>query len=299
MDVEELRKLIQFEDELIQDRKNKGISLYAWEYYELGLTKSEIKALEQMGFAKVMYRSNKSTMYNLDRNKINEYIEMSTKPIVIPDNIFDDIVGHNNVKDLIKTALNRYIADNKNYAFLLVGPPASAKTMFLDDFIKLPLSRYIVAVSTTKVGLRDILLYETPRFLAIDEIDKASPEDFAMLLTLIDKGIVQKNVAGSSIEKRINCVILMAANNIHRIPNALISRSVVIEFQPYNKQELMEIGRHILKREGMKNELIDFIVEKGIQAGINDPRDFIKIAKLASNEEEVLKVLNTMKIGGK
>jgi Holliday junction DNA helicase RuvB len=224
---------------------------------------------------------------------------MSTKPIVIPDNIFDDIVGHNNVKDLIKTALNRYIADNKNYAFLLVGPPASAKTMFLDDFIKLPLSRYIVAVSTTKVGLRDILLYETPRFLAIDEIDKASPEDFAMLLTLIDKGIVQKNVAGTSIEKRINCVILMAANNIHRIPNTLISRSIVIEFQPYSKQELMEIGRHILKREGVKNELIDFIVEKGIQAGINDPRDFIKIAKLASNEEEVLKVLNTMKIGGK
>lgn len=299
MDVEELKKLIQFEDELIQDRKNKGISLYAWEYYELGLTKSEIKALEQMGFAKVMYRSNKSTMYNLDRNKINEYIEMSTKPIVIPDNIFDDIVGHNNVKDLIKTALNRYIADNKNYAFLLVGPPASAKTMFLDDFIKLPLSRYIVAVSTTKVGLRDILLYETPRFLAIDEIDKASPDDFAMLLTLIDKGIVQKNVAGTSIEKRINCVILMAANNIHRIPNTLISRSIVIEFQPYSKQELMEIGRHILKREEVKNELIDFIVEKGIQAGINDPRDFTKIAKLASNEEEVLKVLNTMKIGGK
>jgi DNA polymerase III delta prime subunit len=149
------------------------------------------------------------------------------------------------------------------------------------------------------VGLRDILLYETPRFLAIDEIDKASPEDFAMLLTLIDKGIVQKNVAGTSIEKRINCVILMAANNIHRIPNTLISRSIVIEFQPYSKQELMEIGRHILKREGVKNELIDFIVEKGIQAGINDPRDFTKVAKLASNEEEVLKVLNTMKIGGK
>ncbi len=299
MDTEYLKTLIHIEDEFIQDRKNRGINSYSWEYYELGLTKSEIKALEQMGFAKVTYRSNKYTMYNLDRDKINEYIEISTKPIVIPDNLFDDIVGHDNVKDLIKKALKEYVKDNKNYAFLLVGPPASAKTMFLDDFIKLPLSRYLVAISTTKVGLRDILLNETPRFIAIDEIDKASPDDFAMLLTLIDKGIVQKNVAGTSIEKKLNCVILMAANNINRIPNTIISRSIVIEFKPYSKEELIEIGKHILARERLTQNLIDFIIEQGIKAGINDPRDFTKIAKLASNEEETIKVLKTMKIGGK
>ena len=299
MEIDFLMDLIKREDEYIHDYKNKGYDFFGWEYYEFGLTKADIKALETMGFVTIALKSNKHTYYKLNRDKINEYIKLQNEPISVPDDLFDDIVGHDNIKQILLNAIKKFIKEQKNYGFIFYGPPASAKTMFLDDFLKLPLSRYIVGISTTNVGLRDILLTESPKFIAIDEIDKTSPEDYALLLTLLDKGIVQKNVAGTTIEKRLNCIVLMAGNSIKRIPDALLSRSVVVEFKPYTIEELIEIGLNVLvKREKIDVEMAKFIVEKSIEAGVRDPRDFTKIARLCSNQQEVLNMLKTMKIRG-
>jgi hypothetical protein len=40
---------------------------------------------------------------------------------------FGDIVGYDDIKDLVRRALNSH----ENYNLLLCGPPASAKTLFL------------------------------------------------------------------------------------------------------------------------------------------------------------------------
>jgi hypothetical protein len=52
------------------------------------------------------------------------------------------------------------------------GPPASAKTMFLESLSKLKSSYFVDGASTTKSGLIDCLFLNNPKYLLIDEIDK-------------------------------------------------------------------------------------------------------------------------------
>jgi len=60
---------------------------------------------------------------------------------------------------------------------LLVGPPASAKTMFLTSLMQLKNSYFSDGVNSTKAGIIDYVLEKRPRYLLIDEIDKMSSKD--------------------------------------------------------------------------------------------------------------------------
>ena len=48
--------------------------------------------------------------------------------------LFNDIIGYNDVKRLFRMALD---SDEQSFIYLLSGPPASAKTMFLEYLRKL------------------------------------------------------------------------------------------------------------------------------------------------------------------
>ena len=104
------------------------------------------------------------------------------------EEIFNDIIGYNNVKRLFNMALE----SNEQVSILLSGPPASAKTMFLESLRKLKSSYLIDGASTTKSGLIDCLFLNNPKYLLIDEIDKMSTKDQAMLLNLMETGIVSE-----------------------------------------------------------------------------------------------------------
>ena len=59
-------------------------------------------------------------------------------------------------------------------------------TMFLDYLSKLKSSYFVDGASTTKCGLIDSLFLNNPKYLLIDEIDKMSAKDQAMLLNLME-----------------------------------------------------------------------------------------------------------------
>ena len=60
--------------------------------------------------------------------------------------LFDNIIGHNDVKKLFKLSLSSDIPVH----ILLVGPPASAKTLFMLECIKLERSHFIIGSQSTK-----------------------------------------------------------------------------------------------------------------------------------------------------
>jgi len=63
---------------------------------------------------------------------------------------FEEIVGHNDIKRILTSA----ITSSKPVHVLLVGPPGSAKTMFLIQMLNfLNGSCFIVASNATKAGL--------------------------------------------------------------------------------------------------------------------------------------------------
>src|SRR5919198_4913306 len=104
------------------------------------------------------------------------------------DRLFDDIVGYNDIKKLFTMALQA----DQPVSILLSGPPASAKTMFLQSLKKLQNSYFIDGSSSTKSGLIDYVFDNRPKYLLIDEIDKMSARDQAFLLNLMETGIISE-----------------------------------------------------------------------------------------------------------
>ncbi|GAH36784.1 unnamed protein product, partial [marine sediment metagenome] len=63
----------------------------------------------------------------------------------IPDDLFDFILGHDDVKDVFWKSLN----SEEPVHILLVGPPSSSKTMFAGE-LATPISTFSRVISTAR-----------------------------------------------------------------------------------------------------------------------------------------------------
>src|SRR5947199_3337065 len=101
--------------------------------------------------------------------------------------LFPDIIGYDHIKRLFNMALRSDSAIH----ILLVGPPASAKTMFLTSLMHhLKNSYFADGSASSKAGMIDYVFANSPRYLLIDEIDKMARKDQAFFLNLMETGIV-------------------------------------------------------------------------------------------------------------
>ncbi len=257
-----------------------------WEYYTLGLTSTEAKRLEASGILIITFKSNKHVLYRVNKDRINEILSRTLdKPNM---EIFDDIEGYDDVKTLIIDIFNN--KDTVN-GVLFIGPPASAKSMFLDALNKINGAVYVEMNETTKAGLNDILFEEQPLVLLIDELDKGNRKDYSSLLSLLQSGRVQKHTHSTHIDIKLNTKVFAAANYIERIPIELQSRFIIIRFREYTKEQIKNIGYHMLRH----NKIGKVIVDASINAGIvKDPRDFMKINRIVG--EDIDKLSNIVTI---
>jgi Holliday junction DNA helicase RuvB len=152
--------------------------------------------------------------------------------------LFNDIIGYSDVKRLIRMALD---SDEQSH-ILLSGPPASAKTMFLEFLIKLKSSYFVDGASTTKSGLIDCLFLNNPKYLLIDEIDKMSSKDQAMLLNLMETGIVSETKHNKTRTVHVKTSVFATSNNVGDIITPLQSRFFVVELPPYTYEQFYEIS---------------------------------------------------------
>ena len=70
------------------------------------------------------------------------------------DELFEDIIGYDDIKRLFRMAIN---ADDPVH-ILLIGPPASAKTVFMRTLTKLQNSYFTDGGNSTKAGMIDYIL---------------------------------------------------------------------------------------------------------------------------------------------
>lgn len=85
-----------------------------------------------------------------DKNKLRLAFSHSVKK---EDRLFADIYGYGNIKKLFRMALE----SNHTCSILFTGPPASAKTLFLQSLMILKDSHFIDCINATKSGLVDLL----------------------------------------------------------------------------------------------------------------------------------------------
>ncbi|MFY9871317.1 MAG: AAA family ATPase [Candidatus Nitrosopolaris sp.] len=197
--------------------------------------------------------------------------------------LFDDIVGYKHIKRLLRMALDSDSAIH----ILLVGPPASAKTMFLTSLMHHVKDTYFAdGANSTKAGMIDYLFANRPRYLLVDEIDKMSPKDQTFLLNLMGTGIVTETKYGKTRSMHVQTSVFATCNDARKISTPLQSRFFTVKLQAYTYEQFCEITKQVLSSHNVDGGLAS-VIAGAVWNDSRDIRDCVKIGKLAGSEEDV------------
>lgn len=208
------------------------------------------------------------------------------------DQLFNNIVGYNDVKKLFRMSLS----SEKPVHVLLVGPPASAKTLFMLECIKLERSFFTLGSHSTKSGMIDYLFKDRPRYLIVDEIEHMPMKDQTALLSLMETGIIAETKYQKTRNTQMKTWVFATSNGTERMLTPLLSRFIVLHFKQYRYENFREIAVHILAQEGISSEIATACADAvWLKMKSKDIRDCIKIGRLAKMKEDVDWIASTLK----
>jgi len=208
------------------------------------------------------------------------------EPLELPPDLFDAIVGHDDVKLLLKGGLTA----PKPVHFLLYGPPASAKTIFLMETERIPGAYYAVGSTATRAGIRQLLVDTMPRVLIIDELEKIqNVKDLAVLLSIMETGVLTETMFGRHERIVYPLRVFAAANEIDAVKPELMSRFQKVRFRAYTQTDFLFVARWVLEnREGLDPDLATRIAYATWNTlGSRDVRDAVRIARLLTKPEDL------------
>lgn len=317
--------LIEYEDSISPEDDDRILDNYNEENgtdYEVKWTNtntpydpSKLYQLEKHGFLDRVFDSRSKTMYTVsDREYIrdkakqvyNQYQEgtrtvlhdFPTEEELEDKEIFDDVVGYEDIKFIMR----RSIATDDIVNILMVGPPGSAKTVFLMCINKLSDSVYISGKPTSGPGFMDKMFDEEPRYMAIDELDQMDSNDQEILSEYTETGMVVETKGNNkSREMRTNTKTFAACNNPRDILDNIENRFIDIHFEPYSYEEFIEVCEHIIpKNEGKSvdeaNKIADAVWEFD---GFGNVRKAIQASRLSRGDpEKVLDILDNYSESG-
>jgi Holliday junction DNA helicase RuvB len=295
-----LRYLVEFEESHAPEDWAKDVSGgtadVSWTWDKVGIPAPKIMTLVNVGLLGIVFSSRSSTHYALigrevikkvlgELERLREgasLVATLDKEIEIPDGLFSTVSGYEEIKAFLKKVL-----EAERFHVLLVGPPASAKTVFLLELARFPGSFYCLGSATTKAGIAEILYEQRPRILLADEIDKFETKDIAILLSLAETGIVRETKVSRQREFRLNTSIFAAANSAKGMPKELLSRFRVLYLPPYTKEEFIDASIKVLvEREKVKPDLASYIAERAWEVS-RDVREAVRIGRICQSRNEV------------
>jgi Holliday junction DNA helicase RuvB len=179
---------------------------------------------------------------------------------------------------------------------LFVGPPATAKSLFLMELARLGNARFAVGSSTTRAGVTRFLIENRPRILLIDELDKLEHrKDYSSLLSVMEQGVVSELKTGRVKTVHLKTWVFATANYEKNIPLELKSRFLVFRLKPYDKKAFLRVTRRILVTREQKDAKTAAYIARKIAEKSRDVRDAIKVARLSNSPREARQVLKTLR----
>jgi Holliday junction DNA helicase RuvB len=208
------------------------------------------------------------------------------------DQLFEGIVGYNEVKKLFAMSLS----SERPVHILLVGPPASAKTLFMLECIKLDRSYFTLGSQSTKSGMINYLFEKRPRYLIIDEIEHMPIKDQTALLSLMETGIVAETKFEKTRNTQLKTWVFATSNATENMLTPLLSRFMTLHFKRYKFKDFFDISVNILSHEGVPSEIAGTVAnEVWFNLRSKDIRDCMKIGRLSKNKEDVNWIVQTLK----
>lgn len=290
--IEALEKILEFEENNDRD----------WTSYDVKVDGGTLYRLMTKGIIKVTFRSRSTKRYRLiDVEATRHALKLLKEPeenyeeVELPDDMFDVIEGFDDIKFLFRMSLT----SEEPVHILLVGPPGTAKSLFLMEIERLPGSVFVTMGGASKSGLRDVIMEYQPRYLIIDELHTLSDRrDVSALLTWMEQGRVVKTVAtraGGRSEVKGKGWVFAAANTTKPIPNELLSRFEVLHLPEYSPDQFVRVTVNLLtKRMNKSPELAKYIAGRVLEYS-RDVREAVRIARMAKSVEDVDKIVEIVK----
>jgi MoxR-like ATPase len=173
-------------------------------------------------------------------------------------------------------------------SILLSGPPASAKTLFLQSLMKLQDSYFIDCSNATKSGVVDYIFDNHPKYLLLDELDKLSIKDQTFLLNLMETGIVSETKHNKTRRMEIKISVFATSNNIEKILPPLQSRFFIVRLEPYTYEQFFDITvRFLTSNQHNVDEEIAKAAADEVWNTTQDIRDCVRVAKMAKSVEDI------------
>ncbi|MEM1694343.1 MAG: AAA family ATPase [Ignisphaera sp.] len=303
-----LREIVKRAIEFIKKQQKKGLP--GWWWFEAHDIKADWWLLRKLVYdynvLKIVHKSARGTSYAFEvpieevEKKIQEYEELlkrEEKPlptdgkISIPPDFWSSIEGYDDLRELFIAS----IKSSKPVHILLIGPPGTAKSLMLMEVERLPGAIFVTAGTSTKAGIRDVLLNYRPRFLIIDELDKlTNSDDISVLLTLMESQRVIITKHREYKEEYMKTWVFASANTTRGLPPELLDRFWKVYLKPYDRETLIRVVKSCLKKlEGIHDELAGYIAQRVADMGLS-VRDAVRVARVAKTKEEVDKFLNVM-----
>jgi Holliday junction DNA helicase RuvB len=275
---------------------------WEWDSFEPPIRPQILHLLHLRGILRQAYKSRSGTGYlTADPAQVLKALQVFNQDRVvnytpeaegIPGDLFSIVIGYDDVKSMVQRALEK----ESRIHWLLVGPPASAKTLFLLCLERLPGSGYILGSRMSRAGLSDYLIEFKPRHLLVDEIDKLPPKDISPLLSLCETGRVVETLYGRRREETLKTIVFAAANRVEGLPKELLSRFEVLHFQEYTQPQFTEVCTRLLEREKVGAELGAYIAEQVWGTLRNrDVREALRISRLSETKAEVDDNINILR----
>jgi len=205
--------------------------------------------------------------------------------------LFDSIVGYDDIKKLFQLSFG----SQRPIHILLVGPPASAKTLFMLGCMKLDRSYFTLGTHSTKSGMVDYLFEKRPRYLIIDEIEHMSIRDQTALLSLMETGIIAETKHMKTRTTQLKTWVFATSNQTNHMLTPLLSRFMVLHFKQYKYENFLDISIHMLAQEGIAKDVANEVAAQvWHKMKSKDIRDCIKIAHLAKTKNDVNWIVETL-----
>ena len=282
-----LRRILELEEKHKNDSDWLG-----FEWRDIPTYPGVLNRLAAEGLVITVHHSRKYTVYRANNQAILDLLGDSSETLEIPGDLFDIIVGYDELKNLFLLSL----AAPRPVHILLYGPPATAKTMFLSELARLPGARYALGGTSSKAGIIDFLIQARPRYLVMDELEKADARDYSALLSLMETGFVTKLKSRASESRRVLCWVFAGANSINRLPQELLSRFMKYHVRPYSEQEFKEVAFSVLtRRESVDPEIANYITQR-LAGRTQDVRDAVRIGRLAVCKADVDRLITLVGI---
>jgi Holliday junction DNA helicase RuvB len=201
---------------------------------------------------------------------------------------FDNIQGYDDIKDIVRRALDA----EDNYNLLFVGPPASAKTLFLLGILESKKEVYFDGSNATN-RILDVLEEKRPKIICLDEVDKMPKQFQDKLLNFMESGHIKVDQMRKQYDFKIKgAKVFAACNEITRLSRPLQSWFRRLHLPPYTEEQFLEVSVRVLPKLKIAHVIGKAVWEQG-----GDIRDVISIGRLVRKDdgpEEVEQILVTI-----